>query len=268
MAVSGTRERMLGAAERLFAERGFHGVSLREIATAAEMGLSHLQYHFRSKDDLYHAVFERRILAINHARLARLDRVGQDSIGKPPEETLEDIVRAFIEPAVMISRDRESGGDYYAQLIAQISNEPAEHARRVSRDFTDPIARVTIKALAQALPELDQSSLPWAYIFAVGAMIASISRTGRVRLLSDGACDPDNVSRIVSLLVPFISGGFRAVCEAERARAPSGRLARADQEIRSESGKRKASQPIKRSGLAEAPPPRPSRKRAGKSTHL
>jgi len=221
MAASETRDRILGAAERLFAQRGFHGVSLREVAGEAGMRLSHLQYHFTSKDDLYHAVFERRILAINHARLSRLDEVER----RPPDgqrDPVEEIVSAFIEPTVLVSRDQKSGGDFYAQLIAQISNEPAEHARRVSRDFTDPIARVTLKALAAALPELDRASLTWAYIFAVGAMIASISRTGRVKLLSNGVCDPEDVDRIVSLVVPFIAGGLRAVAHAETARSAAG----------------------------------------------
>lgn len=218
MASSDTRERIIRTAEKLFAERGFHGVSVREIAAAAELRLSHLQYHFKSKNDLYHAVVGNRILTINHARLQRLDTLGLQA-ARVGNGTLEDIVRAFIEPTVTLAQDHASGGHYYAQLIAQISNEPAEHARRVSRDFTDPIARVTLQALQRALPDLDEGSLPWAYIFAVGAMIASISQTGRVKLLSNGACDPKDAQRIVSLLVPFIAGGLRAISEVEKAQA-------------------------------------------------
>ena len=119
------------------------------------------------------------------------------------------------KPAVMDSRNRKSGGDYYAQLVGQIFNEPAKHARRISRDFSDPIARLTIRALLDVLPGLRNDSLPFAYLFAVAAMISSIANTGRVEGLSGGECDSKDVDRIMSLLIPFISGGLRAVEAAE-----------------------------------------------------
>ena len=214
MASAKTRERILDAAERLFAERGFHAVSLRQIAAEAGIGVSHLQYHFDSKEALYYSVFERRNLSINHVRLKTLDQIVHKAPGAEPA-TIEDIVKAFVEPVVMDSRNRKSGGDYYAQLVGQIFNEPAEHARRISRDFSDPIARLTIRALLDVLPGLRNDSLPFAYLFAVAAMISSIANTGRVEGLSGGECDSKDVDRIMSLLIPFISGGLRAVEAAE-----------------------------------------------------
>jgi AcrR family transcriptional regulator len=216
MASAQTRQRILDAAETLFTLQGINGVSLREIAAKADIRISHLQYHFKTREELYHAVFERRIQAINQDRLSRLGGIEQTSGFDSAH--LEDIVRALIEPMVMRAADTKSGGANYAILLNQVTNEPAEYARRISREFFDPIARTTIKAFSEALPDLDMSSLPWTYIFAVGAMTASISRTDRVRLLSDGACDPLDVARTVSLLVPFIVGGMRAVVAAEQAR--------------------------------------------------
>lgn len=216
MASAETRQRILDAAESLFTRHGVNGVSLREIAASADIRISNLQYHFKTREDLYHAVFERRILAINEDRLARLGSIEHDS--GYDNAHLEDVVRALVEPMVMRSGDVKSGGGNYATLLNQVTNEPADYARRISREFFDPIARITIEAFAKALPDLDNKSLPWIYIFAVGAMTASISRTDRVKLLSDNACDPLDVARTVSLLVPFITGGMRAVDDAERAR--------------------------------------------------
>jgi AcrR family transcriptional regulator len=216
MASAETRQRILDAAEALFTQHGINGVSLREIAAKADIRISHLQYHFKTREELYHAVFERRILAINEDRLSRLHKI-EDESGFD-DAHLEGIVRALVEPMVMRAGDTRSGGANYATLLNQVSNEPAEYARRISREFFDPIARVTIKAFLEALPDLDMNSLPWTYIFAVAAMTASISRTDRVKLLSEGACDPLDVDRTVSLLVPFIVGGMRAVDASERAR--------------------------------------------------
>jgi hypothetical protein len=113
--------------------------------------------------------------------------------------------------------------------VAQILNDPQPHARRISQEFNDPVARSTIRALKRALPEMAEDDLAWCYIFAVGAMVSAVAGTGRVRDLSAGRCDPDDVERIVALLVPFIAGGMRAVVAEHRAPAakPRRRLARA-----------------------------------------
>ena len=57
----GTRERILSAAEALFAERGFDTVSLRDITGAADANVAAVNYHFGSKDKLIDAVIEHRV---------------------------------------------------------------------------------------------------------------------------------------------------------------------------------------------------------------
>lgn len=79
-----SREKILDAAERLFARRGFSGVGLRELAEAAGISKSGLLHHFRGKTELYAAVagrilqhFEQRTiqaLASGGDPLERFDR--------------------------------------------------------------------------------------------------------------------------------------------------------------------------------------------------
>jgi AcrR family transcriptional regulator len=52
MAVAKTRDLILDVAENLFAERGFHGVSVREVADAAGVRQSLVHYHFSNKETL------------------------------------------------------------------------------------------------------------------------------------------------------------------------------------------------------------------------
>lgn len=218
MATIETRERIIATAARLFAQYGFHGVSLRQIAKEAGIQASLAQYHFKTKESVFRAVFERCILPINHDRLSRLDRCEMERAAGG-DVGLDDIIRAFVEPTVRVAGDKNPSTVHYPELIAQIQNEPQEHARRISREFTDPIARQTLAALRAQLPELDEGTLTWCYMFGVGAMIAAISRTGRAKLLSGGASDPDDIERIVALLVPFITGGIRAVAELPPAKS-------------------------------------------------
>ena len=82
----------------------------------------------------------------------------------------------------------------------------------------DSMAKNTLRLLRAAIPEIASDELAWCYVFSIGAMVAAIARTGRVRLLSDGECDPDDVERIVSLLVPFINGGMHAVANSSNER--------------------------------------------------
>ncbi|MDT7684392.1 MAG: hypothetical protein QOG57_4702, partial [Pseudonocardiales bacterium] len=68
------RNRILDAAERVFAEEGYHGTTLREIAKVADVKLSLIGYHFESKLALYTAVFVRR-QHVNEERLRRLEAI-------------------------------------------------------------------------------------------------------------------------------------------------------------------------------------------------
>jgi AcrR family transcriptional regulator len=214
MATPPSRERILDHAERLFAQLGYHGTSLREVARACGVRQSLVQYHFGAKEALFRAVFERRVLPLNHQRLARLDAL--ETTARDAALATQSVVRALVEPIVLLARHGRGGAELYPQLVAQILNDPQPHARRISQEFNDPVARSTIRALKRALPGMAEDDLAWCYIFAVGAMVSAVAGTGRVRDLSAGRCDPDDVERIVALLVPFIAGGMRAVVAEPR----------------------------------------------------
>src|SRR5271165_136753 len=79
-----TRERIFLAAERLFAERGFDGVSVRDIVQEANVNLAAVSYHFGSKSELMLAVFRERTREMNRERHAQLHAAEARHGGKPP----------------------------------------------------------------------------------------------------------------------------------------------------------------------------------------
>src|SRR6185503_19886113 len=91
---SETREQLLAAAERLFAERGFGGVSVRMIAAEAGANWSLVGYHFRGKDGLLAEVYRRHCATLNGERLRLLAEARRTGL------RLELVIEAFVRPAL------------------------------------------------------------------------------------------------------------------------------------------------------------------------
>nr|KAJ8741667.1 TetR/AcrR family transcriptional regulator [Delftia sp. PS-11] len=195
------RERILDAAERLFAEGGFDGVSMRDIAAAAGVGLPLIVYHFETKKNLYRALFD-RYKAVLDARLAALRQPLE-----PGEDALEHIVRSFVLPVIQSQSDE--AGLAYARLVARESSDPREAERGIVQDYFDPFAIEFIRAIEQALPELGSDYAHWAYLFAVGALVMSVFDT-RIERLSAGAFRAGDIEHKAGYLVRFIVAGIRA----------------------------------------------------------
>src|SRR6266566_6236015 len=92
----GTRERILRTAERLFAERGFNGVSVRELAAAAQVNIASIGYHFDSKEGLLSEVYRRHCEPMIAERLRGLEAAGRLR-GKARWAA---IIAAFVRPAL------------------------------------------------------------------------------------------------------------------------------------------------------------------------
>jgi AcrR family transcriptional regulator len=118
---AGTKERLLRAAERLFAERGFEGTSVRAVTQAAGASVSAANYHFGSKLELLGATLRRQVEPINRRRLERLSELEAQPV--PPD--VEAIVEAYIGPAF--------------ERAAEVSDQDRALLRHVAvRLWTDP----------------------------------------------------------------------------------------------------------------------------------
>src|SRR3982074_3153715 len=96
-----TRAAILNSAERLYADRGFADVTLRDIAAAADVNLAAVNYHFGSKDELIAELFVTRSLATNRERLNELKAA---EIAGGGRAGLDAILRALVGPALRSGR--------------------------------------------------------------------------------------------------------------------------------------------------------------------
>lgn len=105
MAQSDTVDRILDAAEELFAERGFAETSLRMITSKANVNLAAVNYHFGSKKALIHAVFARFLTPFSSTLETAFDELEQKCQGTPP--TLNQTLWVLTESAIRMPQRNE-----------------------------------------------------------------------------------------------------------------------------------------------------------------
>jgi AcrR family transcriptional regulator len=197
-----TRDRLLDAAEQLFAQRGLDAVSVRDITESAGANTAAIHYHFGSKHDLMGAILERRAGRIGRRRQELLDRLEER-----PDIDLRDVVEALVLPTAELVADG-GGGQHYVALLAALGDHP-ELVQLVIGAY-DPYTHRYLETLARVTPDLpDEVRM---LRFAVGKDLVNRllgEPSGQVHLWverqSPGA-DADMQTSLVDILV----GMFRA----------------------------------------------------------
>lgn len=147
MASGDTRVRLILAAEKLFAERGIEGVSLREINVAAgQRNTSASHYHFGSKAALVGAVLNHRAADLRAARLARLDGL-EDG---PPERVPRAVVEAFVSPTAQMMATAPAYLRFMAQLFL---HPPIDWRQLVSEEDSAMVRAARLLSAATGAPE-------------------------------------------------------------------------------------------------------------------
>jgi AcrR family transcriptional regulator len=150
-----TRERLLEAAENLFADRGCAAVSVRDIAAEAEVNVAAVNYHFQGKDNLYHEVLRRVMLRKQERYLAAV----QKQLDRGPM-TLADIVRIFFQTHFEDTLKHRSGSNFLKLLVREIhhgTSESAPHLQQILQPMWDQIA----SALQAAEPQIREDQVGW-----------------------------------------------------------------------------------------------------------
>jgi AcrR family transcriptional regulator len=203
---SETKERIIDAAERLFAQQGFHCTSLRTITREAKVNLAAVHYHFGSKESLLEAVFERRLVPLNRLRRERLDAVIQESRrqGRLPE--VRPILAAFIEPSLLLRKDG-SGAEDFISLIGRSLVEPDEAVRRHFLRLISPLVVFLFDCLHEALPSLPREELYWRLHFTLGALSHTMCLGGK-SLVPDELSPEVNIDAVMDRLLLFVTHGM------------------------------------------------------------
>jgi AcrR family transcriptional regulator len=140
-----TRQRILGAAERLFAERGVFAVSNRQISEAAGQGNNAaVGYHFGTKSDLLLAIVRKHSGPVEQRRGELLETVQADS------------VRSWLTCLVRPSTDYHAWlrDSTLARFSTQLMTDPSLRSLVVEESLAQPSLQQTMDGLNACLPDL------------------------------------------------------------------------------------------------------------------
>jgi AcrR family transcriptional regulator len=192
-----TRALILDAAERLYAERGFGDVTLRDIVAAAGVNLAAVNYHFGSKDELIAELFATRGIATNRERLAELKAA--EAVGGGRAD-VRAILRALVGPTLRgcLGPDNEQSTAAHFMIRASIESVPP--IRRIKNREIDHLRKFAA-AMRRSLPDCDEGDLYWGLHFALAMAHQTIRDTERLTKLSEGKCDLDDVEALIDRIV-------------------------------------------------------------------
>jgi AcrR family transcriptional regulator len=202
-----TVKTILDTSEELFAQLGFFGVTIKDVADKMGIHPALIHYYFDGKKALFDAVFERRVKYAVETRTAALDAY-EAEVGDDP--TVDGALRAYYEGAFDIYINGGEGWRSFGRIFAQVNNAPGYGAELMDSYFDPSVLRV-IGLLQKALPQAPPQDLFWSFLFTSGAYTLILSRTGRIDRLSGDLCSSEDFEEARERFVTFMAGGLEAL---------------------------------------------------------
>ena len=211
-----TRMSLIDAAERLFADHGYDGTSLRDIAVRAKQHLALSTYHFGTKERLFEAVIERRAVEIEAIRLAALAKIDLSSISQA------DAVRALIEAYTLPMIRARYGSSRQWQAHVRLLSQLISVKRWVPliRQHYDRCGHQFIAKFEEALPNVDRDALLDSFSFMISNMLYVCSYTNRFdNLKTPRPTVKDDILAATDNFLRFAHAGFMALAHDAQGRA-------------------------------------------------
>ena len=208
MAQSETVERILDAAEQLFAEKGFAETSLRLITSKAGVNLAAVNYHFGSKKALIQAVFSRFLGPFCASLDRELERRQAKADHKP---SLEELLEILVEQALVVQPRSGNDLSIFMRLLGLAFSQSQGHLRRYLEDMYGKVFRRYMLLVNDAAPRIPPIELFWRVHFMLGAAAFSMSGIKALRAIAETDFGVNtSIEQVMRLMVPFLAAGMRA----------------------------------------------------------
>lgn len=201
-----TRDKILNAAEKLFGERTFDTVSLRDITLHAGVTLALASYHFGTKEKLYAEIVGRRADILNRMRRERLA-----ALEKSGNLSTEGIIDAFMRPLFEQMSSGFKGWESYLLILAQLGQ--TNRWLGLLHDNYDETAELFVSRLRRTLPRVDDAVLLRGFSMVLVSMLQTLSRNRRLDALSGGRLSADDLDAAYKVLLRFAVKGLEGLSD-------------------------------------------------------
>jgi AcrR family transcriptional regulator len=225
-----SKDALISAAESLFVEKGYEGVSTREIAESAGVNLGAIQYHFGSKAKLFIETVHHMMRGSACAR-AHLSLTGEISSKREAALKLCVFISAFMN-YILRSEGPQACRLMFREIFTRMSNDEEMFEALVSsvvNEFTRPADETLQSVLKWLMPKGTSADLEWVAQSVIGQCTFYLSHrpfierlrgvncadspyfeevAARISLFSLRAiqCDPRIVSEVIKDVFPSFSG--------------------------------------------------------------
>jgi len=207
-----TKQKILDAAQHLFASLGFQATSLRAITKRAGVNIAAINYHFGSKEALLNAVIERHLIPLNRIRIEKLKEVSATAHQAGRRPSVSDLIVAIVEPTLQFKDSSPDAEDFIA-LVGRAFYEPEGAVRKAYVSLVWPLYELIVKTFREALPDLPENVFLWRLHFMIGAISHMMKLCGG-RLHSDieelQMQLKTDTNSLIEVIVPFITAGMEA----------------------------------------------------------
>lgn len=204
-----TKDKILNAAEALFAEHGFEQTSLRQITADAEVNLASVNYHFGSKKALIQAVMARYLEVLMPA----LDRE-LVQLTEQPQVTTRAVFDCFRVPLNELRQVRKHGPTIFLSLLGYAYADIQGHLRRYTMDHFGDVMQRLLATLHLANPQLSPVDMFWRLHFVLGATVfAQVSGPALREIAAADFGEAIAADQVIDRLIPFLAGGVDAPTE-------------------------------------------------------
>ncbi len=200
-----TRERILSAAESLFAQHGCNGVTLRQITGSAKVNVASINYHFYDLEGLYQELVGRRLRQINREQLdllvAAQSRVGEELI--PLSEIFDALARPLFLPS-------PATGPLAPRLIGRLLSERQPCLDSLLREEFQPTMTRFGQVLRRHQPALPPADFLWRLNFVIGALHHTLVTLPDLPQHTRGLCRAEDCAGALRNFNDFASKAFAA----------------------------------------------------------
>jgi AcrR family transcriptional regulator len=201
------RDRILDAAENIFANAGFAGASLREIVLEANVNLATVYYYFSSKSGLMEAVLKRRFGPLRQEHLDLL-RNAQKAAGGAPL-SIEQILEAMLLPPLRLAVGDSTRRQAVMRLIGRIVSEPSQEIQEILHVQRAEVREAFLRALQESLPDATRADLLWRMEFVWGALTSMLCNPKKIENDTQGECSLSDSPKVLAEMIRFFSPGFQ-----------------------------------------------------------